>query len=109
VANTRPMGASASVALLLDTASSVQQFVRVFVGIYILLIFIYVLLSWIRVPYSRTFSAVQQFLDEVVSPYLRIFRGRIPTLGPIDLSPIVAVAVLLLAQELVNYVIGALL
>jgi YggT family protein len=109
VANTRPMGASASVALLLDTASSVQQFVRVFVGIYILLIFIYILLSWIRVPYSRTFSAVQQFLDEVVSPYLRIFRGRIPTLGPIDLSPIVAVAVLLLAQELVNYVIGALL
>jgi YggT family protein len=103
------MGAYASVGLLLDTASSVQQFVRVFVGIYILLIFIYILLSWIRVPYSRTTSAAQQFLDEVVSPYLRIFRGRIPTLGPIDLSPIVAVAVLLLAQELVNYVIGALL
>ncbi len=100
---------SASLALLLDTASSLQQFVRVFVGIYILLIFIWVLLSWIRVPYSRTFSTVQNFLDEVVTPYLRIFRGRIPTLGPIDLSPIVAVAVLLIGQELVNYVIGALL
>ena len=99
----------ASPALLLDTASSLQQFVRVFVGIYILLIFIYVLLSWVRLPYSRTFSVVQNFLDEVVSPYLRVFRGRIPTLGPIDLSPIVAVAVLLLGQELVNYVIGAVL
>jgi YggT family protein len=103
------MGAFASFRLLLDTASSLQQFVRVFVAIYILLIFIYVLLSWIRVPYSRTFSAVQQFLDEVVSPYLRLFRGRIPTFGPIDLSPIVAVVVLLVAAELVNYVIGALL
>jgi uncharacterized protein YggT (Ycf19 family) len=103
------MGASASLALLLDTATSVQQFVRVFVGIYILLIFVYVLLTWIRIPYSSTFSAVQQFLDEVVSPYLRLFRGRIPTLGPIDLSPIVAVVVLLVAAELVNYLIGVLL
>jgi uncharacterized protein YggT (Ycf19 family) len=52
---------------------------------------------------------VQQFLDEVVSPYIRLFRGRIPTLGPLDLSPIVAVVVVILASELVIYVIGALL
>jgi uncharacterized protein YggT (Ycf19 family) len=103
------MGAFASPGLLADTASSLQQFVRVFVWIYILLIFVWVLLSWVRVPYSRTFSTVQQFLDEVVSPYIRLFRGRLPTLGPLDLSPIVAVVVLLVAAELVNFVIGALL
>jgi YggT family protein len=103
------MGAIATFGLLLDTALSLQQFVRVFVGIYILLIFVWVLLSWIRIPYSSTFSTVQQFLDEVVSPYLRLFRGRIPTLGPIDISPIVAVVALLVAAELVNFVIGALL
>jgi YggT family protein len=103
------MGVFAPLALLLDTASSLQQFVRVFVAIYVLLIFIWVLLSWIRVPYSRTFSTVQQFLDEVVSPYLRLFRGRIPTIGPIDISPIVAVVALFVAAALVNYVIGALL
>jgi len=103
------MGASAQLALLLDTASSLQQFVRVFSWIYILLIFVWVLMSWVRLPYSRTLSAVQQFLDEVVSPYLRLFRGRIPALGPIDISPIVAVVVVLVAAELVNYVIGALL
>jgi YggT family protein len=96
-------------AVLLDLGSSLQQFVRVFAGIYVLLIFVYVLLSWFQIPYSRTFSAVQQFLDEVVNPYLRLFRGRIPTLGPIDLSPIVAIVVVLVAAELVNYVIGALL
>jgi uncharacterized protein YggT (Ycf19 family) len=103
------MGAYAASGLLLDTASSVEQFVRVFVWIYILLIFVWVLLTWVRIPYSRTFSAVQQFLDEVVSPYLQLFRGRIPTVGPIDLSPIVAIVVLLVAAELVNIVIGALL
>lgn len=103
------MGAFASFAVLLDTASSLEQFVRVFVGIYILLILIWVLLSWVRIPYSRTFATVERFLDEVVSPYLGIFRGRIPTIGPIDISPIIAVAVLLIVQELVLYLIGAVL
>ncbi len=95
--------------LLADTASSLQSFVRVFVWIYILLIFAYVLMSWVRLPYSRTVQRVQQFLDEVCSPYLGLFRGRIPTLGPLDLSPIVAVVVLLVAAELVTFVIGAVL
>ena len=103
------MGAFASFAVLLDAASSLEQFVRVFVGIYILLILIWVLLSWVRIPYSRTFATVERFLDEVVTPYLGIFRGRIPTIGPIDISPIIAVVVLLIAQELVIYVIGAVL
>jgi uncharacterized protein YggT (Ycf19 family) len=102
------MGALAAIGVLLDTASSLQSFVSVFVGIYILLIFVYVLQSWIRVPYSRTFSAVQQFLDEVCRPYLRLFR-RLPTVGPFDLSPIVGVIVLLVAAALVNRLIGALL
>ena len=103
------MGAFASVAVLLDTASSLQSFVSVFVGIYILLIFAWVILSWIQLPYSRTAAAVQQFLDEVCRPYLNLFRGRIPTLGAFDLSPIVAVVVLVLAARLVMFLIGALL
>ena len=57
------MGALASIGVLLDTASSVQGFVSVFVGIYVLLIFVWVLMSWIRIPYSSTTAAVQQFVD----------------------------------------------
>jgi len=102
------MGVHASL-VLADTASSLQRFVDVFVSIYILLIFAWVILSWVRLPYSRATAAVQGFLDEVVRPYLGLFRGRIPTLGPLDLSPIVAIVVLLVAAELVNRLIGALL
>jgi YggT family protein len=101
------MGGLATIGVLLDTTSSVQSFVSVFVGIYILLIFVYVLLSWIQLPYSRTTAAVQEFLDEVCRPYLRLFR-RLPALGPFDLSPIVGVVVLLIAAALVNRLIGAL-
>jgi YggT family protein len=109
VANTRPMGAYASLGLLADAASSLQSFVTVFVSIYILFIFAWVLLSWIKLPYSTVAASLQRFLDEVVSPYIGLFRGRIPTLGPLDLSPIVAVIVLLVAARVVNALIGALL
>src|ERR687892_2256564 len=100
------MGVFAANGVLLDTAMSLQAFVNVFVGIYILLILVWVILSWVRPPYSRTTAAVQQFLDEVVRPYVRLFRW-LPTLGPLDLSPIVAVFVLLVAAGLVNSLIAA--
>ena len=109
MANTRPMGVCASIGLLADAASSLQSFVTVFVAIYILFIFGYVLLSWIQLPYSTVAATLQRFLDEVCRPYLGLFRGRIPTLGPLDLSPIVAVVVLLVAERAINALIGALL
>jgi YggT family protein len=103
------MGAYAYLGLLADAKTSLQSFVTVFVSIYILFIFAYVLLSWIHLPYSTVAASLQRFLDEVVRPYLGLFRGRIPTLGPLDLSPIVAVLVLLVAARVVNALIGALL
>ena len=102
------MGVLATNRVLLDAASSLQAFVSVFAGIYVLLILAWVVLSWVRLPYSRTTAAVQEFLDDVVRPYVRVFRF-LPTLGPLDLSPMVAVIVLLVAAGLVNQLIGAIL
>lgn len=103
------MGAHAPIVLLADAASSLQQFVRVFVWIYILLIFAYVITSWVRLPYSGPAASVRKFLDDVCRPYLGLFRRFLPTLGPLDLSPLVGVVVLLVAAELVTALIGAIL
>jgi YggT family protein len=108
-ANSTAMGVAAVNVVLADTASSLQAFVSVFVTIFIILIFVWVLLGWIRVPYSRTTGAVQKFVDETVTPYIRLFRPLPLRLGPIDLTPIVAVVVLLVAAGLVNALIGAVL
>jgi uncharacterized protein YggT (Ycf19 family) len=80
--------------LLADWVSSVQNFVQVFVWVYVLLIFAYVLMSWVRLPYSIWLSRIQRFLYDVCEPYLRLFRRVLPPLGPLDLSPMVAVIVL---------------
>jgi YggT family protein len=67
--------------------------------VYTLLIIAYILSSMFfafggRVPYARWSSAILGFLRDVCEPYLAIFRRFIPPLGPIDLSPIVAIFVL---------------
>jgi uncharacterized protein YggT (Ycf19 family) len=100
------MGAPlAMLGLLFDAISSLQNFVHVFILVYTLLIIAYVLTSWVRLPYSL--NRVQRFLYDVVEPYLRLFRRVIPPLGPLDLSPIVAIIVLgVIDRVLVGYVLG---
>jgi uncharacterized protein YggT (Ycf19 family) len=86
-----------SLGLLLDAVSGVQSFVSIFIWVYTILIFAYVLTSWIRLPYSLNW--LQRFLYDVCDPYLRFFRRFVPPLGPLDLSPIVGIAVLYLIQR----------
>jgi uncharacterized protein YggT (Ycf19 family) len=81
----------AAFALLADTIGSIERFVDVFIYVYILLIFAYIITSWIRLPYSPWLNRIQRFLYDVCEPWLRIFRRILPPLGPLDLSPIVAV------------------
>jgi YggT family protein len=95
--------------LLADTSTSVQRFVSVFVGVYALLILVYVITSWIPGGASSTLERVRQFLYDVCEPYLRLFRRFIPPFGPIDLSPIVAVISLYIFGALVNALIDRLL
>jgi len=101
------VGSADAFPVLADTASSVQRFVSVFFQVYILLILAYVLTSWIRMPYAL--HRVQRFLDDVCEPYIRIFRRILPSLGPLDISPIVAVITLVVAQRLLVELIGRLL
>jgi uncharacterized protein YggT (Ycf19 family) len=101
------VGSADAFSVLADTASSVQRFVSVFFQVYILLILAYVLTSWIRMPYAL--HRVQRFLDDVCEPYIRIFRRILPSLGPLDLSPIVAVITLVVAQRVLVDLIGRLL
>jgi YggT family protein len=104
LANDQAVGENyASLTLIADAIDSVQSFVTVFIWVYTLLIFAYVILSWVRSPYST--HPVVRFLHDVCDPYLRLFRRVLPPLGPVDLSPIVAVAALLVLRYLINGVL----
>ena len=90
------MGATVATVLVARTAASwARSFVDVFIYVYILVIFVYILTSWIPLPYSPWLNRVQRFLYDVCDPYLRLFRRVVPQLGPLDISPILGVFVLL--------------
>ncbi len=94
--------------VLADAAESVFRFVQAFIYVYVLLILAYILSSWFRLPYSPWLARIQQFLRDVCEPYLSIFRRIIPSFGPLDLSPMVAVIVLVIAQRAVGSLLTSL-
>jgi len=77
--------------VLADAISSIQNFVHVFILVYVLILFAYILLSWVRLPYSPWLNRLQRFLFDVSEPYLRIFRRLLPPFGGLDLSPMIAI------------------
>jgi YggT family protein len=85
--------------VVLDVAGEVRLFILVFVTVYTLAILGYVITTWVQLPYSL--RSVQKFLYDVCDPYLRLWRRILPSFGPLDLSPMVAVAALWLLEGLV--------
>lgn len=64
--------------------------------VYSFALIIYILMSWF--PGARQ-SAFGEILGRICEPYLDVFRRFIPPLGMIDLSPIVGIIVLRLAES----------
>jgi YggT family protein len=99
------MGWPARFVLLADAITSVETFVNVFLGLYGLVILVYILTSWLRLPYSPTLNRIQRFLYDVCEPYLRLFRRLLPATGGIDLSPILALIALGVIDRLGTWVL----
>jgi YggT family protein len=99
------MGWPATFTLLGDAISSVETFVNVFIGLYWLVIFVYLLTSWLRLPYSPTVNRIQRFLYDVCEPYLRLFRRLLPSTGAIDLSPILALITLVVIDRFLIWIL----
>ncbi len=93
------MGVKASVTLLADSITQAETFVTVFIVVYTIVLLAYVLMSWLRLPYSPWLNRIQRFLYDVSEPYLRLFRRVLPSMGPLDLSPMIAIIVLGLIRE----------
>lgn len=92
--------------LLALTRGDVADYVETLALVYLVLIFIRILISWIpRMPYNRWLNMFLTFVTDVTDPYLNLFRRFIPALrvgpGALDLSPIIGTFVLLIVSGLV--------
>lgn len=57
----------------------------------------YILTSW--VPQIKN-NFIVEFLEAICEPYLKLFRKFIPPIGMLDISPVVALIVLSVIQNL---------
>ena len=92
--------------LLALTRGDIADYVDTLVLVYVVLIVIRILMSWIpRMPYNRWLNMALTFVTDVTDPYLNLFRRFIPPLrigpGALDLSPTIGLFVLLIVGGLV--------
>ena len=83
----------------MEAREQIADFLSTLIWVYTLIVIAWVITSFVfamglRVPYSRPLNAVLDFLRDVTEPYLRIFRRLPLRVGPLDLTPIVAILVL---------------
>jgi YggT family protein len=93
------------------TRSDIADYLNTLLLLYLILIFIRIIMSWIpRMPYNRYLAAFLKFVSDVTDPYLNLFRRILPPVrmgpGALDLSPIVATFVLIIVGSIVVDLIG---
>jgi uncharacterized protein YggT (Ycf19 family) len=85
--------------------TTVEQFVFSLYIVYSLLIILYVLMSWLQLPYSIWVGRIRGFLHDTVEPILRPIRAVLPPLGGFDLSPLVALFGISILQQIIQAVL----
>jgi len=88
------------------TRGDVADYVGALFTVYIILIFANILISYVpRMPYRPWLRAVLDFITETTNPYLNFFRRLLPPVGgggfALDLSPIIGIILLFVAQAVV--------
>jgi len=76
---------------------SLAAIVSRLIDFYVLLIFIYIIMSWFR-P-SGVLYDIYRVLAQVCEPYIGLFRRLPLQVGMLDLSPMAAIFVLYLIQR----------
>ena len=79
--------------------AEIADFLSALLTVYVIVIIAWIVIQFVfamgvRVPYNRWANAVLDFLRDVSNPWLNLFRRLPLRIGPLDLSPIVAIIVL---------------
>jgi YggT family protein len=86
--------------------TEIADFLSALLTVYVIVIIAWIVFSFVfamgvRMPYTRWSNAVLDFLRDTANPWLNLFRRLPLRIGPLDLSPIVAIIVLQLVGGLV--------
>ena len=88
--------------------TEIADFLSALLTVYLIIIIAWIIASFVfsmgvRVPYYRWLNALLDFLRDTANPWLNLFRRLPLRIGPLDLTPIVAIIAL---QVIGGIVIG---
>jgi len=85
---------------------SILQFINLIIGIYIWVVIIAALITWVQ---PNPYNPIVRFLWNVTEPVYRYIRRYIPTtFGGFDIAPIILILGLEFLQILINNIIRSL-
>ncbi|NPA12271.1 MAG: YggT family protein [Epsilonproteobacteria bacterium] len=86
---------------------SLLQFVNLIIGLYIWVVIIAALITWVQ---PNPYNPIVRFLYSVTEPVYAYIRRYIPTtFGGFDIAPIILILALEFLQILINNIIASLL
>jgi YggT family protein len=92
--------------VLASARTEFAEYLSTVIYVYIVIIFAYIVIqllfsAGIRPPYSRTTDRLLGFLRDVCEPFIGIFRRLSPRIGPLDLSPTLAIFTLIIVNAVI--------
>lgn len=81
----------------------VSQTINWLINLYMFAIVIFAALSWFPRAANSRFG---RWVESIVAPYLNIFRRFIPAVFGIDFSPMIAIFVLIIADNLLISIVN---
>lgn len=90
---------------------ALTSLIKTVISIYIMLLIAQAILSWLVVfnvvnTRNRVVYMVGDFLYKITEPLLRPIRRVLPSLGGIDVSPVVLILLLIFVQNLIREYVG---
>ena len=82
-------------------ALTIARLVQTLLNFYSFLVLAYCLLSWFPIRSGGLMEDIGAVLQSIVGPYLNLFRRFLPPMGGIDWSPVLAILVLNLLENLI--------
>ena len=86
----------------MDVTMFLGRFVNILATVLWLAILARVIVSWIPIGENSAFAPIIRIIYQITEPILAPIRAILPNTGMLDLSPMVAIIILLVLQRVAN-------
>jgi YggT family protein len=85
----------------------IEEFVYSLALVYSGFIILHVILGMLQLSYSPWLGRLRGLTYDTVEPYLRLWRRVLPSMGGLDLSPMIGIFAIFISAQILEVIIGS--